>query len=81
MFVSVKRQNDFGVFQHRLDVNRTLPNLVQVRERVLGVVGLQLHAAKAVFQEQLAAVFVIAVPDINDRPPDVGQALPVSIDF
>ena len=64
---------DLGVLQHGLDMDRTLPKLVQVRERVLGVVGLQLDAAVAVLEEQLAAVFVVAVLHINDRPADVRE--------
>src|SRR4051812_5299957 len=54
-------------------MDRTLPNLEQVRERVLGVVRLQLHAAIAVLQKQLAAILIVGVLHINDRPTDVRE--------
>src|SRR6187402_184896 len=41
VFLSVEREYDPGILQHRLDVDGTLPELEQVCERVLGVVRLQ----------------------------------------
>src|SRR5438874_1796568 len=52
---------------------RPLPQLIQVRERVLRVIRLQFDAAVAVFQKQLTAVLIVAVLHINNRPADVGQ--------
>src|SRR5206468_119453 len=63
----------FRVFERRFDMNRTLPELVKVREGVLSVVGLQLDAAVAVLEKQLAAVLIVAVLDVNDRPADVRE--------
>src|SRR3954453_18083671 len=73
MFLSVERQYHFGIFQRGLDMDRTLPKLVQVGERVLRVVGLELDAAVAVLEEQLAAVFVIGVLHVNNRPADIRE--------
>src|SRR6478609_2176 len=71
VFLPVERKNDSGFFECGFDMDGTLPELVEVREGVLGVVGLQLDAAEAVLQEQLAAVFVVGVFHVNDRPADV----------
>ena len=54
-------------------MDRPFPQLIQVGERVLGVFQLQLDAAEAVLQVQLAPVLVVAVLHINDRPADVRE--------
>src|SRR5947208_2860265 len=73
MFLTVERQYHFRVLERRFDMNRTLPELVKVREGVLGVIGLQLDAAVAMLEKHLAAVFVVAVLDVNNRPADVRE--------
>src|SRR5689334_17151664 len=54
-------------------MHRPLPKLIQVGEGVLGVLQLQLHAAEAVLQVELAPVLVVAVLHIDDRPSDVRE--------
>src|SRR5262245_6583572 len=73
MFVSVEGEDDLAILQDRFNMDRTFPKLVQVGERVLSVVRLQLNAAVAVLEEQLAAVLVVPILDIDDRPADVRQ--------
>ena len=55
-------------------MDRPRPEAVQVAERVLGVVELQVDPEVLVLQVQLAAVPVVAVLDADDRLAEVGQA-------
>ena len=71
---SVERQQGGPPVDARLEVDRPRPEAVQVAQRVLGVVELQVDPEVLVLQVQLAAVAVVAVLDPDDRLAEVGQA-------
>ena len=73
MIGPVERQQGGPPVDDRLDVHRTGPEAVEVTQRVLGVVELQVDAEVLVLQVQLAAVAVVAVLDPDDRLAEVGQ--------
>ncbi len=56
-------------------MNRTGPKALEVRERIAGIANLQVDPVVDVFQEQLAAVLVIAFADLNDWAADIGQVI------
>ena len=72
-FQAVEGQSDGAAFQIRPNMDRPFPQVIQVGERVLGVLQLQLNAAEAVLQVELAPVLVVAVLHIDDRPADVRE--------
>ena len=66
---------DGGGFVHdRFDVDRATPDALQVGERVAGVVVLQFNSLELVLEEQLTAVSIVAVGDVDERSPVIGQA-------
>ena len=74
MFAAVEGQDGEAIVESRFDVHGTPPKPVQVLQRVAGVVDLEFGAAEDMFEEQLAAILVVAVADANDRAAAIGQA-------
>src|SRR5207248_1641851 len=57
----------------REDVDRPLPHARQRLERVARMVHLQIDALVLVLEHELAAVLEVAVLDVDERLPEVGQ--------
>ena len=87
MFFSVKRKQFTLAFDNSLQVHGPGPDREQIFQCVFRVVQAQIDAFVTVFQQQLAAVFVVAVSDVDKRLTEIRQrkqqlffhALPVPV--
>ena len=70
--VPVVREQDHLVVDLRLQMHGAAPDLVDVLQRVDGVLDLDVQAVVLVGQVQLAAVGVVAVGDLDEGLAHVG---------
>ena len=73
MFAAVEGERGRLALDDRLQVNRPTPDELQVGQRVFRLVLAQVHSVMFVPQQQLAAVLVVAVHDVDPRLAEVGQ--------
>src|SRR5262249_10531554 len=73
MIRTVKRQHGWPPIDTRFYMHWTCPEAVEVPQRVLGMVELQVDSEMVMVQVKLAAVPVVAVLDPDDRLAEVGQ--------
>ena len=74
MVRSVERNHGRLLVHDGFDVDGAAPDALQIRQRVAGVVVLQLSPLELVLEIQLAAVFVVAVGHVDERPAVIGEA-------
>jgi hypothetical protein len=68
-------------------VDRARPDLVQISDRVFGVIDAEIDPFVAVFEQQFAAILEIGIAYVNERLSEIGEAgqqllfdaLPISI--
>ena len=73
MIGSIERKQRGPPVDARLEVHRAGPEAVQVSQRVLGVVELQVDSEMVMVQVKLASVPIVAILDPNDRLAEIGQ--------
>src|SRR5437762_3180917 len=73
MLATVVAQDRRFALDHRRHAHGSFPNADQRAQRFLCVVGAKVDALVLVFQEQLAAVFEVAVLDIDERITRIGE--------
>ena len=55
-------------------MHRARPQLLEIAQRIAGIIDLEIHTLMSVMQIQLAAIVVVAILDIDKRLPEVRQA-------
>ncbi len=75
VFVAVEGKDGFLAFDQGFDMDWPRPEPVEVGQGVAGIVDLQIDTVVLVFEKKLAAVFVVAVANLDDRTADVGQTV------
>ena len=73
MFFSVEREQLAFAFDQSSQVHRPRPDLIKIFQRVFRVVDSQVDSFVPVFQQQFAAIFEIAVGDVNERLAEIRQ--------
>src|SRR5215471_14506477 len=87
MFFSVEREQLAFALDNGLQMHRPRPDREQILQRILSIIEAQVNTFVTMIEQQFAAVFEIAVGDIDERLSEIRQreekllldALPVSV--
>src|SRR5688500_20514 len=73
MLLAVKGKCGDVILEHSFDMDWPLPQLEQSGQRIGCIIQLEFDTVEAVFQEQLAAIFIVPIADTDDRSAYVRQ--------